>query len=928
MGATHRTLYRRPDGVTVELLLDESNPEDARVIAELAREGDPTLAPLDARARGEIAREQYTANVRQSVEQSPLAVRLAAQLGQGVIGAVDGLTAGFDQVLLRGIMRATRPEEAARFEAAAEGLREASPEGRTLGYIGGVVLPALATGGSTLGQRSLATVTAGGFTNQVNNTIARAVAARLAPRLGEPTARIVGSTLGAAADGAISGALDAVAEANIEDSPYSGERMLAGMGFGALAGLALGPIGGALDNRVVSATTPAQREAVEALQEAGLARAYDPDVRVDYSRLRDLEPAAQRDALNEIARRSPVLGTPEAQAEFDIFYQNIDRALDDRGWARAAGQDLRAQLDDVVSEIERGAGREALDAGARHARYAREAAGASVQQVDEGIAGLRAAARHIDAQVPHLSGAAAGSMRALRGRLDDLADSMEFRVDLDGRRVPLAEAERVASAQDAARQLDLLLDELPRHGGEEHALTGLLNGTEAGADDVTRAGLRGILRRAGERWAPSFDTLRQARDAYDTALANMRRFGRREAGGAWRFDGRALGAELAAPQRTVRGTARDNLHDWFLAADRLLEASGDTAVRASILPSAFASLEDVVQWGQAVGARLHLEGLEAGAAGVQAGVGNKLMWMLGGMAGIASGNPALAAAGIGIAMAGHPVSLVRNLHGIRRMLGRTGERARAATGRLRTALESPRLVSGSAARRAALGGRQVPRVVLALHSPRERQETYDRVVAQVRQFAANPQLLLDHVATMTEELGATNPGVAQGVAYSAVAGILHLAAHLPPPNPPSPFPVRPRRPSAHEMEDLTRRLEAIEDPLSVLERAADGTLTSAHVDAVRATYPRLYAEMVAEMGQIMTGLTEPPPYQMRVRMGLLLGMPTDPSMDPTFVWAAQQTFAQSAAQNEAQLGRGPQATMSTRVATDTMSRATSVTHNL
>ena len=319
---------------------------------------------------------------------------------------------------------------------------------------------------------------------------------------------------------------------------------------------------------------------------------------------------------------------------------------------------------------------------------------------------------------------------------------------------------------------------------------------------------------------------------------------------------------------------------------------------------------------------------------MQAAIGNKASNLMaagfvgGGVIGGPVGAAVGSALGIGMAMFGHPLGTVRTLSSLSQMLGKGERRVAQASQRLRTALERPRVLTGSRARAAGLGGRQVPRVVLALRDARQRQEEYDAIVDRVREYAGNPQLLLERVSAMTEAVGATHPGVAAGQAQSMVAAVQHLAENLPPASAPSPFPLQRRRPSAGEMEDMIRRMEGIEDPVSILERAADGSLTAAHVDAVRAVYPRLYAQLSAEVASMLGDLRRLPPYQMRARIGLLLGVPADPTLDPRFVWASQQTYAQSAQQNAAQLGHGPTATMSMRVSDDTMTRAASVTHNL
>jgi hypothetical protein len=191
-----------------------------------------------------------------------------------------------------------------------------------------------------------------------------------------------------------------------------------------------------------------------------------------------------------------------------------------------------------------------------------------------------------------------------------------------------------------------------------------------------------------------------------------------------------------------------------------------------------------------------------------------------------------------------------------------------------------------------------------------------------------PSVLADHVEGLTRPVEEVFPDAAAAMAQSLVAGTYYLVDHLPPPPPPSVFQGATPRPSTAEMEDFVRRYEAIDDPLSLLDRAADMSLTEAHVDAVRTVYPRLYEEMRGRIIDAVGDITTLPPYQARLSMGTLLGIDTDASLDGRFVFAMQQTYSQT---NEAAAVQGqtsPHYGGVSESAQDTLTRAASVTHRI
>lgn len=106
-----------------------------------------------------------------------------------------------------------------------------------------------------------------------------------------------------------------------------------------------------------------------------------------------------------------------------------------------------------------------------------------------------------------------------------------------------------------------------------------------------------------------------------------------------------------------------------------------------------------------------------------------------------------------------------------------------------------------------------------------------------------------------------------------------------------------------ERSKFQRYVDAVNDPMSTLQKMADGTLTAEHVEALRAVYPKLYAEAqqaVLEMAADKNDLN----FRQKVQLGLFLNVPTMPAYSPAIFASIQQQYM--AAEQEQQGMKVPQ----------------------
>lgn len=100
-------------------------------------------------------------------------------------------------------------------------------------------------------------------------------------------------------------------------------------------------------------------------------------------------------------------------------------------------------------------------------------------------------------------------------------------------------------------------------------------------------------------------------------------------------------------------------------------------------------------------------------------------------------------------------------------------------------------------------------------------------------------------------------------------------------------------------QKLAKYVEAAVNPRKALERIASGHLVREDVEVLQALYPRVYQRVRDEILMNLSSVDRLPSYDQRLKLGILLGSPTDPSMRPEMVQALQ-AVAQSGIGAEAE----------------------------
>lgn len=175
-------------------------------------------------------------------------------------------------------------------------------------------------------------------------------------------------------------------------------------------------------------------------------------------------------------------------------------------------------------------------------------------------------------------------------------------------------------------------------------------------------------------------------------------------------------------------------------------------------------------------------------------------------------------------------------------------------------------------------------------APENKKEAFKNTAKNLETLASNPDLMIDQLAKSTARISFAAPQIAQETHNVLIRATDFLASKVPKdPSQPNVF-AREYQPSSMEIAKFERYMQAVEHPLSVFEDMEKGTLTREHVEALKAVYPGMYAQLQQEVIDQATTEGEKIPYNKKVQLSILLDVPTDLSLEPTNIAGLQANF--------------------------------------
>lgn len=193
-------------------------------------------------------------------------------------------------------------------------------------------------------------------------------------------------------------------------------------------------------------------------------------------------------------------------------------------------------------------------------------------------------------------------------------------------------------------------------------------------------------------------------------------------------------------------------------------------------------------------------------------------------------------------------------------------------------------------------GKRVPPKVRfrAISGGEDSKKEYQARVEAVAKSVAAADGHADGIASKTADLQAHAPETSAAFQRTALTATAYLAQQIPAGHKDfrslQPQFQTPRVSDSEEYR-FNRVFDAVHDPTTVLESMAKGRVSHDQVEAVKAVYPKLFAEMQTKVVEHLHSMKAPLAYDKRVQLGILLDVPTDATLDPDFIKTMQANFA-------------------------------------
>ena len=180
-----------------------------------------------------------------------------------------------------------------------------------------------------------------------------------------------------------------------------------------------------------------------------------------------------------------------------------------------------------------------------------------------------------------------------------------------------------------------------------------------------------------------------------------------------------------------------------------------------------------------------------------------------------------------------------------------------------------------------------------LSKPKDDSEALENMTANLGRLKSDPTALYGSMSNRFFSLMAPKTFGASGKVFQRAVDFLSskIPRHALPVNP---FSKRIYEPSTQEMYKFKKYLEAVQNPLVVMQHLQKGQISREGVEAISFVYPELYIEM---QGNVFKQLekSQDIDYQQRLQLGILMGIPTDRALNPESIASFQQHYSEAQA---------------------------------
>lgn len=186
--------------------------------------------------------------------------------------------------------------------------------------------------------------------------------------------------------------------------------------------------------------------------------------------------------------------------------------------------------------------------------------------------------------------------------------------------------------------------------------------------------------------------------------------------------------------------------------------------------------------------------------------------------------------------------------------------------------------------------------------PSDKQVAYNNILRNLDSYTQSPTGFLEKANRQTASIFNEAPETSAQLDQLAMTSMAYLSMKVPKrtANPtlfsaykPAPLP------SSQELAKFARILQAVEKPMEIFKNLQQGTVSREEIEVLKSVYPATYVELQDKLIQELPKLQATMPYNRRIQLGLLMGIPADASMLPANVLGLQGLFGQAAAEEQA-----------------------------
>lgn len=171
--------------------------------------------------------------------------------------------------------------------------------------------------------------------------------------------------------------------------------------------------------------------------------------------------------------------------------------------------------------------------------------------------------------------------------------------------------------------------------------------------------------------------------------------------------------------------------------------------------------------------------------------------------------------------------------------------------------------------------------------------SFDAYAEKLRKYADNPELYLQEINAKNVGLHKHIPNLLANSEVKAMAAINFLNSKLPRKAGDVGLIQRPFKPTTQQLAKFARYAEIVENPRLAMQHLKAGTLTKENVEALKAVYPEIYKQVVDKSAAYIDKYGSKLPYNKKIQLGIMLGMPVDTSMTSKALRNFQSGFLQS-----------------------------------